>query len=66
MLSHSSLLTQEDERTIMLALNIRKSDLEWNAETARAMAATVDPSEKASVPPSAETLDMYSKYCGDN
>jgi hypothetical protein len=65
-LTHGQLLTQEDERIIMLALNIRKYDLEWDAATARAMAATIDPMEQASVPPSAETLDMYSKYCGED
>jgi hypothetical protein len=57
-------LAQEHERTIMLALDIRKSDLGWQEAIARAMAATIDPMEKASAPPSDETLEMYSKYCG--
>jgi hypothetical protein len=57
-------LAQEHERTIMLALDIRKGDLGWQEAIARAMAATIDPTEKASAPPSDETLEMYSKYCG--
>jgi hypothetical protein len=59
-------LAQEHERTIMLALDIRKSDLGWQAAIARAMAETIDPTEKASAPPSDEALEMYSKYCGVN